>query len=55
MRLVCLVLVSLLELTLTRGQDQAGQGRVRRAGLHDSYVDDHCEGHFQVGATLSPM
>ena len=55
MRLVCVVLFSLLELTLTLGQDEAGHTREKRAGLHDNYVDDHCEGHFQVGTTLSTM
>ena len=55
MRLVCAVLVWLLELTLTQGQDQPGHTREKRAGLHDNYVDDHCEGHFQVGTTLSTM
>ena len=55
MRLVCVVLFSLLELTLTQGQDQPGHTREKRAGLHDNYVDDHCEGHFQVGTTLSTM
>ena len=52
MRPVCVVLVWLLELTLTHGQDHT---REKRAGLHDNYVDDHCEGHFQVGTTLSTM
>ena len=55
MRLVCVVLVWLLELTLSLGQDQGGHTREKRAGLHDNYVDDHCEGHFQVGTTLSTM
>ena len=55
MRLVCVVLVWLLELTLSLGQDQQDHTREKRAGLHDNYVDNHCEGHFQVGTTLSTM
>ena len=47
MRIVsCAVILTVLELALTRGDGDTS--RTRRSSVNDHYVDDHCEGHFQV-------
>ena len=52
MRLVSGVILTLLEMSLTRGlASQTRETRDKRSSVHDHFVDDHCEGHFQVNKT----
>ena len=49
MRPVSGVILTLLEMSLTRGlASQTRETRDKRSGVRDNFVDDHCEGHFQV-------
>lgn len=49
MRLVSGVILTLLEMSLTRGlASQTRETRDKRSSVQNHFVDDHCEGHFQV-------